>query len=305
MPEDGSQQRAGAPGPPDGGGLRVADACKTYGSGPGATTALSHVDLDVPRGRFVSVIGPSGCGKSTLLRLVAGLEQPDAGTVSVCGEPPVRAAERKMVGFVPQVPALLPWLDVLGNVRVLERVNRRAPRRAGRGGAPVDPVALLERLGLGGLLHRRPHELSGGQRQRAAIARAFALRPDVLLMDEPFSALDEFTREAVQLQLLDVWQEHRTTVLFVTHSVSEAVLLSDTVVVMARPGRVEAVLDVELSRPRHHDQLDSAAMHEMEHRVRVALGSAWTQDAAPDETRGATRSATRDVRGAPPAGAAR
>ena len=260
--------------------ILVRDACKAYGAGATRTTALSHVDLDVPRGRFVSVIGPSGCGKSTLLRLVAGLEQPDAGTVSLFGATPAQAAARKAIGFVPQVPALLPWLSVLDNVRVLGRVNRAGRRGARAGGAPAadpeqDAVELLHRLGLGAVLDRRPGQLSGGMQQRTAVARAFALHPEVLLMDEPFSALDEFTREAVQLQLLDVWQERRTTVVFVTHSVTEAVLLSDTVVVMA-PGRIAGVLDVGLERPRHHGQLDSAAMHGCEHHVRALLESAWS-----------------------------
>ncbi|GAA0288950.1 ABC transporter ATP-binding protein [Kineococcus aurantiacus] len=262
-----------APGAPF---VAVDDACKTYGDGEKSVRALAHVDLQVPRGRFVSVIGPSGCGKSTLLRLVAGLEEPDAGTVRICGRTPEAARAAKLIGFVPQVPALLPWLDVLGNVRVLEKVNRPAGRRGSRRGLASDPVALLTRLGLGDVLHRRPGQLSGGMQQRAALARAFALEPQVLLMDEPFSALDEFTRESAQLQLLDVWQDLRTTVVFVTHSIAEAVLLSDTVVVMAAgPGRVAGVVDIDLDRPRHHGQLDTAAMHEHEHRVRQLLETAW------------------------------
>ncbi|WP_432540476.1 ABC transporter ATP-binding protein [Kineococcus sp. SYSU DK002] len=257
--------------------VAVSDACKTYGSGQRAVQALAHVDLQVPRGRFVSVIGPSGCGKSTLLRMIAGLEEPDRGTVRICGRTTAQARAAKVVGFVPQAPALLPWLDVLGNVRVLEKVNRRAGRgREPQRGLASDPVALLTRLGLGDVLHRRPGQLSGGMQQRTAIARAFALEPDVLLMDEPFSALDEFTRESAQLQLLDVWQELRTTVVFVTHSIAEAVLLSDTVVVMAAaPGRVAGVVEVDLDRPRHHGLLDSTAMHDHEHRVRQILETAW------------------------------
>ncbi|MEW1959582.1 ABC transporter ATP-binding protein [Kineococcus sp. NPDC059986] len=265
-----------SPTPSDAPFVAVNDACKTYGTGPDAVQALAHVDLQVPRGRFVSVIGPSGCGKSTLLRLVAGLEAPDAGNVRICGRTTAEARAAKVVGFVPQAPALLPWLDVLGNVRVLDKVNRGASRREARRGLASDPVALLTRLGLGDVLHRRPGQLSGGMQQRTALARAFALEPDVLLMDEPFSALDEFTRESAQLQLLDVWQELRTTVVFVTHSIAEAVLLSDTVVVMAAaPGRVAGVVEVELDRPRHHGLLDSVAMHEHEHRVRALLETAW------------------------------
>jgi NitT/TauT family transport system ATP-binding protein len=271
--------------------VAVHDACKTYGAGPQAVHALDHVDLQVPRGRFVSVIGPSGCGKSTLLRLVAGLEEPDGGSVRICGRTAAEAGADKMIGFVPQAPALLPWLDVLDNVRILEKVNRAGTARRHRqsstprrGGLASDPVKLLTRLGLGDVLHRRPGQLSGGMQQRTAIARAFALEPDVLLMDEPFSALDEFTRESAQLQLLDVWQELRTTVVFVTHSIAEAVLLSDAVVVMAaRPGRIAGVVDVELDRPRHHGLLDSAAMHEYEHRIRQILETAWNPLETPRE----------------------
>jgi NitT/TauT family transport system ATP-binding protein len=262
--------------------VAVHDACKTYASKEGPVHALDHVDLQVPRGRFVSVIGPSGCGKSTLLRLVAGLEEPDGGEVRICSRSAAEARADKMIGFVPQVPALLPWLDVLGNVRLLEKVNktgttrRRAAAAPSRPGLASDPVALLTRLGLGDVLNRRPGQLSGGMKQRTAIARAFALEPQVLLMDEPFSALDEFTRESAQLQLLDVWQELRTTVVFVTHSIAEAVLLSDTVVVMAaRPGRIAGVVDVGLDRPRHHGLLDSADMHDHEHRIREILERAW------------------------------
>ncbi|WP_338073839.1 ABC transporter ATP-binding protein [Kineococcus siccus] len=270
---------------PDASHILVRSAGKTYRDGEQPTVALADVDLSVPRGRFVSVIGPSGCGKSTLLRLVAGLEEPDTGDVSIFGATAQQASAAKSIGFVPQVPALLPWLSVLDNVRVLDKVNRRAGRRRREAAGAAtercelagDPVQLLTRLGLGDALAQRPGQLSGGMKQRTAIARAFALQPDVLLMDEPFSALDEFTREAVQLQLLDVWHETRTTVLFVTHSVTEAVLLSDTVVVMAaRPGRIAAVLDIGLERPRRHGHLDSDAMHACEHAVRAHLEQAWT-----------------------------
>src|SRR6478735_565940 len=146
--------------------------------------ALDGVDLRIPVGRFVSVIGPSGCGKSTLLRIVAGLEEPDAGTVTVCGTTPAQAAEEKRLGLVPQQPALLPWLTVLGNVSLPAKVNRRHNRE------PLpDMRELLRRAGLGDAMHQRPAQLSGGMRQRVAIVRAFGLQPDVLLLDEPFSAL--------------------------------------------------------------------------------------------------------------------
>jgi NitT/TauT family transport system ATP-binding protein len=226
-------------------GLELSAVGKDYG----ALVVLDGIDLTVPAGRFVSLVGPSGCGKSTLLRLVAGLEPPDRGEVRVHGVPPKMACAAKMIGLVPQTPALLPWLSVLDNVTLPRKVNRAAARRRAR--AVPDMRELLDRAGLGDALHKRPAELSGGMRQRAAIVRAFGLRPDVLVMDEPFSALDEFTRESLQDQLLDLWTRWRTTVLFVTHSVTEAVRLSDTVVLMApRPGRVVESIDIDLPRPR-------------------------------------------------------
>lgn len=230
--------------------------------------ALDGVDLSVEPGRFVSIIGPSGCGKSTLLRLVAGLEDPDAGTVSVLGRTPHQAATEKMLGFVPQHPALLPWLSVLKNVSLPARMNRRHNREL------PDWEQLLTRAGLGDALHLKPGQLSGGMRQRAALVRAFGLRPDVLLLDEPFSALDEFTRESVQTQLLDLWSEMSSTVLFVTHSIGEAVRLSDTVVVMG-PGRITDVIDIDLPRPREWRVDDDRSYHPYEIRLREALQDAF------------------------------
>ncbi|TIH38716.1 ABC transporter ATP-binding protein [Subtercola vilae] len=271
----------------------VSGVSKIYGSGAAEVAALSNVDLTVRRGQFVSIIGPSGCGKSTLLRLIAGLETADAGEVSVFGSDPDEACAVKMIGFVPQVPALLPWLSVLQNVTLPSKLNRRADalrrrlpghidraaapsRAAARDGAAADAIAILETIGLGDSLGRLPHELSGGMQQRVALARAFAIHADVLLMDEPFSALDEFTREAAQVQLLELWERQRTTVVFVTHSVAEAVVLSDTVVVMSgRPGHIDAVIDIDLPRPRRQGLLESAALHLWEDRVRAQLQTAW------------------------------
>ncbi|PWJ53624.1 NitT/TauT family transport system ATP-binding protein [Quadrisphaera granulorum] len=262
-------------------GVRLHGVRKTYGDG---TVALDDVSLSVPPGRFVSLIGPSGCGKSTLLRLVAGLEAQDHGQVSVHGVSPEDACAAKLIGLVPQTPALLPWLDVLRNVTLPRRMNRRAAaRRAEIAGVEAravlqepDMLSLLARAGLAEAVHRLPSQLSGGMQQRVAIVRAFGLRPDVLLMDEPFSALDEFTREALQEQLLDLWDELQTTVLFVTHSIQEAVRLSDTVVVMAPdPGRVVDVIDIDLPRPRGQQLLEQGRFHAYEDRVRNALRGAW------------------------------
>ncbi|MEU0315429.1 ABC transporter ATP-binding protein [Nocardioides sp. NPDC006273] len=233
--------------------------------------ALDDVDLTIEPGTFVSIIGPSGCGKSTLLRLISGQESADAGRITVCGLTPREAAEAKAFGFVPQSPALLPWLSVLGNVTLPHKVNRRSDR-----GRP-DLAAMLREVGLGESLHKLPAELSGGMKQRTAIVRAFGLRPDVLLLDEPFGALDEFTREALQEQLLELWEQTRATVVFVTHSISEAVRLSDQVVVMApRPGRITDIIDIDLPRPRHQEIITSPQFHAYELALRDSLRDAFS-----------------------------
>lgn len=259
-----------------GGHIEVHGLTKTYEGASRA--ALESVDLTVPHRRFVSLIGPSGCGKSTLLRVIAGLESFDSGEVNLFGATPRELCRRKALGLVPQTPALLPWLTVRQNVALPTRINRRARRSA------ESPDTLLRSVGLEDAANRYPHELSGGMLQRVAIARAFGLRPDVLLMDEPFSALDEFTREALQLQLLELWQRRATTVVFVTHSVHEAITLSDEIVVMsARPGRVHRVLPVDLPRPRDRQVVTGPHMYALESDVRVCLQSAWEAGAAPDD----------------------
>ncbi|MFT4084351.1 MAG: ABC transporter ATP-binding protein [Nocardioides sp.] len=238
--------------------------------------ALADVDLRVGAGEFVSIIGPSGCGKSTLLRLVAGLERPDAGSIRLGGRTPQQAAEAKMLGFVPQTPALLPWLSVLGNVTLPGKINRRANTRGAPDTRRAEMERLLVRAGLGEAMHKRPAEISGGMRQRTAIVRALGLRPDVLLLDEPFSALDEFTRESLQLELLRLWDELGATALFVTHSISEAVRMADRVVVMApKPGRITDIVEVDLPRPRTPELIASARFHELELRLRELLADAF------------------------------
>jgi NitT/TauT family transport system ATP-binding protein len=261
---------------------------KVYGAGAAATVALNDVRLSVEPGRIATLIGPSGCGKSTLLRLVAGLEPADAGTVRVHGVTPEEACAAKLIGFVPQTPALLPWLSVLKNVTLPQKINSGAAKRrerigdlaertgTGAGGGPPDMRELLRQVGLGDAVDKLPSQLSGGMQQRAAIVRAFGLRPDVLLMDEPFSALDEFTRESLQNQLLDLWHDLSTTVLFVTHNVSEAVRLSDTVVVMApNPGRIVESVEIGLPRPRNQEVFAERDFHDCEDLIREKLYSAW------------------------------
>jgi NitT/TauT family transport system ATP-binding protein len=272
---------------------------KVYGDRTpgGETVALSDITLTLAPGAFVSLIGPSGCGKSTLLRIAAGLEAPDEGTVRVHGVLPDDAAAAKLIGFVPQSPALLPWLSVLGNVTLPQKVNRGAARRrerfpdlasregsepAARGPAEARRYTreLLRKAGLGDVEDKLPGQLSGGMQQRVAIVRALGLRPDVLLMDEPFSSLDEFTRESLQDQLLSLWEELGITVLFVTHSVAEAVRMSDAVVVMApHPGRISVSVDIALPRPRDQRTLAARQFHDYEDHVRALLGRAWR---APD-----------------------
>jgi NitT/TauT family transport system ATP-binding protein len=255
-------------------GARLAGVTKAYRSGgrrPQVVTALDGVDLDVAGGEFVALLGPSGCGKSTVLRILAGLTAADGGTVDVLGGTPEQAAAGRRLGLVPQAPALLPWRSALDNVRLPSQVNRRAGAPAG-----PDPADLLRSLGLGDALDRRPSEMSGGMQQRVAIARAFVLAPSLLLMDEPFSAVDELTRESLRYSLLDVWQAHRATVVFVTHSVTEAVTLADRVVVMtARPGHIRASVPVELPRPRPPGIELSDAHRRIEQLVRSHLRAGW------------------------------
>ncbi len=210
---------------------------------------LDDVSIGVPHGQFTSIIGPSGCGKSTLLRMVGGLLEPSAGTVRVDGTRPRDAQRRHEIGIVFQEPALLPWRTVTGNVRLPLEID--GGRRRG-----TDAESLLDLVGLSEFRDYYPHQLSGGMRQRVAIARALAFDPTLLLMDEPFGALDEITRASMRYELLRIWASQaeaaaRKTVLFVTHSITEAIVMSDRLIVInGRPGRVVADMAVELPRPR-------------------------------------------------------
>ncbi len=219
---------------------------KVFAGRAGATEALRDVSLAIDSQEFVSIIGPSGCGKSTLLRLVGDLDEPSTGTVTVNGKLARQARLDRDYGIVFQTPVLYDWRTVLENIRLpLEVVGRPRAEREER------PRALLRLVGLEGFANHYPWQLSGGMQQRVAIARALALNPSILLMDEPFGALDEITRERLNLELLNVWSETSATVLFVTHSIAEAVFLSSRVVVLSpRPGRVERVVEIDLPRPR-------------------------------------------------------
>ena len=241
-----------------------------YQSRAGETVALQDATLSVGAGEFVSLIGPSGCGKTTLLRLIADLIQPTSGELSVTGKTPKAAREAREYGYVFQAPVLYDWRTVLKNV-MLPLEIMRFPRAEQHERA----TRLLELVGLGDFHHRYPHQLSGGMQQRVSIARALAFDPKLLLMDEPFGALDEITREALNDELLRVWQETHKTVVFVTHSIPEAVFLSSRIVVMTpRPGKIEAVIDVDLPYPRTDEVRESRRFFELTTRVREALKGA-------------------------------
>lgn len=248
------QEKAGGRGETDSmqgqAGITISGVDVIYGiGGTQPVQALKDINLDIADGEFVSLIGPSGCGKSTLLKVVSDLMGPTHGTVSIGGSSPSQLRKDGRLGLVFQQANLMPWLTISKNINLLRSLV------AGRGGvvsphgASVDE--LIDIVGLSGFGDKYAHQLSGGMQQRAALARALALDPAVLLMDEPFAALDEITRDRMAFELMRVWQRYRKTVLFVTHSLGEAVLLSDRVVLMsARPGRMHKVYDIDLPRPR-------------------------------------------------------
>ena len=228
-------------------GIRIAGVTKSYGTASGPVLALDAFDLEIATGEFVAIVGPSGCGKSTLLRLIAGLTPVSSGTLTVFGREV--AAPLTDIGIVFQQPILLDWRDVLGNV--LFNVDMR-----GLSAKAYTPRAreLLGQVGLADFAAKRPYELSGGMKQRTAIARGLIHDPPLLMMDEPFGALDALTREQMRLDLETLWMTTRKTVVFITHSIDEAVLLADRVVVMSpRPGRIETVIEVGMERPRGLD----------------------------------------------------
>ena len=237
---------------------------QTFVSSDGSpVTALQNVDLHLQRNEFISLIGPSGCGKSTVLRLIAGLLRPSAGEVRIFDLPVTEP--RDEIGMVFQKPTLLPWLSVVDNITFpmrhkYGRVDARDQARA---------QALLQMIGLQDFGHKRPHELSGGMQQRVAIARSLLHDPDILLMDEPFSALDALTRDEMSFELLRICSERPKTVVFVTHSIQEALLLSDRIVVMsARPGRVSRIIDVPLAHPRTLQTLTDPVFTRMANEIR-------------------------------------
>ena len=227
--------------------IHIKNLCKTYFSQTGRITALENINLTIAHNEFITLVGPSGCGKSTLLKIVGGLIKPSHGTLFIDGEP--RQKPSREVGIVFQEAVLLQWRTVLANVMLPVEILG-LDRNAARGRA----MRLLKLVGLDGFERRYPRELSGGMQQRVSICRALIHDPSVLLMDEPFAALDAMTREELGFELLRIWDTDKKTVIFVTHNISEAILLADRVVAMTpRPGRIAEIVDVKLPRPRTID----------------------------------------------------
>ena len=215
----------------------------------GSLTALSNISLEIDEGDFWTILGPSGCGKSTMLRLVSDLVPAASGMLEIFGKSTEEARLAREFAFMFQDATLLPWRSAIGNVELPLEIGRKRGVKIPKGDRT--PSQLLEMVGLKGRENALPHELSGGMRQRVAIARALVCQPKLLLMDEPFGALDEIKRDRLNLQLLDIWRDTGTTILFVTHSIAEAVFLGQKVLMLqAHPGRVKKIIDIELPEPR-------------------------------------------------------
>lgn len=229
--------------------LSVQGITKQFDAGGNSLTAVQDVSFDIPQGAFVSILGPSGCGKSTLFNMIAGLLLPTAGDVRLDGRSVI--GQSGQVGYMLQKDLLLPWRSIEDNIILGQSLRGVSKSKARAAAAP-----LIDRCGLAQFEKKKPHQLSGGMRQRAALLRTLLTGKDVLLLDEPFGALDAITRLQLQMTLISIWQETRKTILFVTHDVEEALLLSDEIIVLTeRPGRVRARLSVDLPRPRNADML--------------------------------------------------
>ncbi len=247
--------------------IDIQNVSKYFGNSHDGVAALNNVSLSVQPGEFVSLIGPSGCGKSTLLRIVGDLLQPSEGQVLVKGKSPAQARLDRDYGIVFQSPVLYDWRSVRKNVELpLEIMHTPKAEREQRSSQ------MLELVGLKDFQHRYPWQLSGGMQQRVSIARALSFNPSILLMDEPFGALDEMTRDRMNMELLNIWGKTQTTVIFVTHSIAEAVFLSSRVVVMTpRPGKIEKIIEVDLPRPRNFETREQTRFFELVTQVRESL----------------------------------
>jgi NitT/TauT family transport system ATP-binding protein len=259
---------------PAGGVIDIRDLSLTFQTADGPVYALSHVDLAVRKGEFISFIGPSGCGKTTLLRVIADLEQASSGTISVNGLTPEQARLNRQYGYVFQAPALYPWRTIEKNVMLplevfgMSRAEQQARARK-----------YLALVNLAGFEQKFPWQLSGGMQQRASIARALSFDPQLLLMDEPFGALDEIVRDKLNEQLLRLWAETRKTVIFVTHSIPEAVFLSTRIVVMSpRPGRIIDIIECDLGDNRTLDIRETPRFLAIAQRVREGLRAGHSYD---------------------------
>jgi NitT/TauT family transport system ATP-binding protein len=248
--------------------IELSGVSKVFATASGETVhALDNANLVVHSGEFVAVVGASGCGKTTMLRLIAGLERCTAGTIAVNGKTQVRPSEQ--AGIVFQDPTLLPWRTVLQNVLLPVDVLK-----LDAGSFRPRARTLIETVGLRDFENKYPHELSGGMRQRVAIARALVHDPAMLLMDEPFGALDALTRDQMNLELLDIWAATRKTVLLITHSITESVFLADRVIVMSpRPGRIVEEIGIDLPRPRTLDMINQEDFGRYARRIRGLLGT--------------------------------
>ena len=248
-----------------GAGIEIHDLAKSYSPRRGVTVAaIRRMDLNVTEGEFLAIVGPSGCGKSTLLHLVAGLEQPTSGTVRIGDAAPEELVRRHRLGVAFQDAALLPWLSLEANLALPFKLA----------GIPVNHKrvqGMIELVGLKGFERTRPAHLSGGMRQRAAIARSLCLEPDVLLLDEPFGALDAVTRRRLNIELERIWRDRAITTLLVTHSVEEALFLSDRTIVMESPGAIAQIVQVPFSRPRTSELLRREEFHRLTDQITVWL----------------------------------